>query len=71
MRPTIKLPSGLKQTEFTLSLCPVSVKCSYFSSKFHIFIVLSSDPLAINIPSGLKHTDFTLFECPVSEKNSF
>ena len=57
-------PSGEKDTEFTLLVCPVKVEIISPVSPFQILIVLSQ-PLAILDPSGEKDTEFTRSLFPV------
>ena len=59
---TIRLPSGLKQTERTQLMCPVSVLISLPFWEFHIFIVLSAEPEIILLPSRLNWTVLTHIE---------
>src|SRR5262245_59470333 len=48
------LPSGLKATEVTQSVCPLSVARSWPLAASHNLIVWSSLPEATVLPSGLK-----------------
>jgi hypothetical protein len=53
------LPSGENETEYTVSLCPLSVTNSLYYSMLQIFILLSSLPEAIYLPSGENAMEIT------------
>ena len=48
----IKAPSGLKVTEYTLSVCPSNVCTSVLAFTFHNRMVLSAEPLATGLRPG-------------------
>jgi hypothetical protein len=57
-------PSGLKLTELTGQLCPLSIAKILLIFKSQIIMVLSWLPLANLLPSGLKLTEKTELLCP-------
>ena len=60
MNPLARIvPFVWNATEFTQSLCPLSVAISVLVSTFHSLIVLSSDPLGSIVPFVLNATEFT------------
>src|SRR5215510_3512641 len=61
---TIHRPSGLKITELTQDLWPVSVARNRPVFAFHNFNVASRLPLASHFPSGLNATHMTTPPCP-------
>src|SRR5947209_3817561 len=65
------LPSGLKATDDTPSVCPLRVACSLPVATSHNLIVLSLLADANVLPSGLKATDCTSSECPLRVSRSF
>ena len=52
------LPSGLKTTDCTASLCPLSVASSFFVAMSQSLTVLSPLANANVLPSGLNATEF-------------
>src|SRR5262249_3123792 len=55
-RETTRRPSELKQTLWTLAVCPLRVRSSCPVAASHTFTVWSALALARHLPSGLKTT---------------
>src|SRR5438046_1096053 len=64
------LPSGLKATEPTESLCDLRVACSLPVRRSHSLTVVSQVAEASVLPSGLNATEHTAFVCPFSVHRS-
>src|SRR6266853_4245253 len=63
LQVAMRLPSGEKATESTVSECPLRVSSSFPLCASHTLAVASSPPVTMRLLSGEKATDLTLSEC--------